>query len=56
MGPEPEIDAIQALEERNRWVTMLLHEIQRRRLKPFPRPLTVGEKAFLEKQGQDSKK
>jgi predicted nucleic acid-binding Zn-ribbon protein len=45
-----------ALQERNRWVTLLLGEIQRRRLKPFPRPLTVGEKAFLENQGQVGKK
>ena len=41
------------LEERDYWVTLLLEEIARWRLKPFPRRLSTEEKAFLEDRAQD---
>jgi chromosome segregation ATPase len=41
------------LAERDFWVTLLLKEIARWRLKPFPRKLSTQESKFLKEQGQD---
>ena len=46
-------DLRRELDERNHWVTLLLQEIARWRLKPFPRKLTESERQFLRNQGQD---
>ncbi len=42
-----------SLAERDYWVTLLLKEVARWRLKPFPRKLSPEETQFLEEQGRD---